>query len=105
MSSGSKNPVENYVIKAAIDNLENSKLSKSGGTLTGNLSGKYIAGTWLQATEASDLGKNAGKIAVLDDSGWMYYRTASELFTDLGITNAIKSYVDSAITQTINNAY
>nr|DAL71996.1 MAG TPA: hypothetical protein [Caudoviricetes sp.] len=105
LSSGSKNPVENYVIKAAIDNLENSKLSKSGGTLTGNLSGKYIAGTWLQATEASDLGKNAGKIAVLDDLGWVYYRTPSELFADLGITNAIKSYVDSAITQTINNAY
>ena len=105
LSSGSKNPVENYVIKAAIDNLENSKLSKSGGTLTGNLSGKYITGTWLQATDANDLGKNAGKIAVLDDSGWVYYRTTPELFTDLGITNAIKSYVDSAITQTINNAY
>ena len=105
LSSGSKNPVENYVIKAAIDNLENSKLSKSGGTLTGNLSGKYITGTWLQATDANDLGKNAGKIAVLDDSGWIYYRTTPELFTDLGITNAIKSYVDSAITQTINNAY
>ena len=105
LSSGSKNPVENYVIKAAIDNLENSKLSKSGGTLTGNLSGKYITGTWLQATDANDLGKNAGKIAVLDDSGWVYYRTPSELVADLGITNAIKSYVDSAITQTINNAY
>ena len=105
LSSGSKNPVENYVIKAAIDNLENSKLSKSGGTLTGNLSGKYITGTWLQATDANDLGKNAGKIAVLDDSGWVYYRTTPELFADLGITNAIKSYVDSAITQTINNAY
>lgn len=105
LSSVSKNPVENYVIKAAIDNLENSKLSKSGGTLTGNLSGKYITGTWLQATDANDLGKNAGKIAVLDDSGWVYYRTPSELVADLGITNAIKSYVDSAITQTINNAY
>ena len=101
LNATSTNPVQNKVVKSALDG----KLSTSGGTLTGNLTGKYIAGTWLQATDASDLGKTPGKIAVLDDSGWVYYRTPSELFADLGITNAIKSCVDSAITQTINNAY
>lgn len=105
LSAGSKNPVENYIIKAALDNLENSKLSKSGGTLTGNVNGKYFCGTWLQTTEASDLGRTSGKIAVLDDSGWVYYRTPSELFADLGITNAIKSYVDTAIVVAINSSY
>lgn len=81
------------------------KLDKSGGTLTGNVYGKYFCGTWLQSTEASDLGRAPGKIAVLDDSGWMYYRTPSELVADLGITNAIKSYVDAAIVAAINSSY
>lgn len=101
LSSTSTNPVQNKAVKAAIDG----KLSTSGGTLTGNLTGKYITGTWLRSTEASDLGRTPGKIAVLDDSGWVYYRTLSELFGDLGITNAIRSYVDTAIVAAINSAY
>ena len=60
------------------------KLDKSGGTLTGNLSGQYITGTWLQTTAASNLGKTPGKIAVLDDSGWVYYRTPAEIKSDIG---------------------
>ena len=81
------------------------KMDKSGGTFTGNVYGKYFCGTWLQSNAASDLGRKPGKIAVLDDSGWVYYRTPSELFADLGIANAIKSYVDSAIAVAINSAY
>lgn len=119
LSSTSANPVQNKAVKAAIDakadktaldakadkTALNAKLDKTGGTLTGNLTGKYITGTWLQSTAASDLGRTPGKIAVLDDSGWVYYRTPSELFADLGITNAIKSYVDAAIIAAINSAY
>ena len=101
LSSTSTNPVQNKAVKAAIDG----KLSTSGGTLTGNLTGKYITGTWLQSTAAANLGKTPGKIAVLDDSGWVYYRTPAELFADLGIANAIKSYVDTAIAVAINSAY
>ena len=93
--------MQNKVIKSALSG----KMDKSGGTFTGNISGKYFTGTWLQTTEATDLGRVPGKIAVLDDSGWVYYRTPSELFADLGITNAIKSYVDSAIAVAINSAY
>ena len=62
------------------------KLDKSGGTLTGNLSGQYITGTWLQTTAASNLGKTPGKIAVLDDSGWVYYRTPAEIKSDIGVS-------------------
>lgn len=101
LDGASKNPVQNKVVKAALDG----KLPTSGGTLTGNLTGKYITGTWLRSTEASDLGRTPGKIAVLDDSGWVYYRTPAELFADLGIANAIKSYVDTAIAVAINSAY
>lgn len=101
LNATSTNPVQNKVVKSALDG----KLSTSGGTLTGNLTGKYITGTWLQSTAASDLGRTPGKIAVLDDSGWVYYRTPSELFADLGIANAIKSYVDTAIAVAINSAY
>lgn len=52
--------------------------------LNGNLAGKYIMGTWLMTTEATDLGRVPGKIAVLDESGWVYYRTPAELLGDLG---------------------
>lgn len=101
LDGASKNPVQNKAVKAALDG----KLSTSGGTLTGNLTGKYITGTWLQSTAAANLGKAPGKIAVLDDSGWVYYRTPAELFGDLGIANAIKSYVDTAIVAAINSSY
>lgn len=60
------------------------KMDKSGGTFTGNVYGQYFVGTWLQTTAASDLGRSPGKIAVLDESGWVYYRTPAELLTDLG---------------------
>ena len=108
LSSTSTNPVQNKAVKAAIDGNKTAlgaKMDKSGGTFTGNVYGKYFCGTWLQSTEASDLGRTPGKIAVLDDSGWVYYRTPTELFADLGINNAIKSYVDTAIIAAINSSY
>ena len=68
------------LVKAALSG----KMDKSGGTFTGNVSGKYFTGTWLQTTEATDLGRAPGKIAVLDDSGWVYYRTPAEIKSDIG---------------------
>lgn len=59
-------------------------LPLSGGTLTGNLTGKYITGTWLQSTAAADLGAAATKIAVFDGSGWLYYRTPAQIRSDGG---------------------
>lgn len=80
LSASSTNPVQNKAVKSALDG----KLSTSGGTLTGNLSGQYIAGTWLQTTQATDLGRTPGKIAILDESGWIYYRTPAEIKSDIG---------------------
>lgn len=110
LDATSTNPVQNKAVKAAIDvkadkSALDGKLDKTGGTLTGNLTGKYITGTWLRSTAAANLGKAPGKIAVMDDSGWVYYRTPSELYADLGITNAIKSCIDAAITTAINSSY
>lgn len=110
LSATSTNPVQNKAVKAAINGKAdktalNAKMDKSGGTFTGNVYGKYFCGTWLQSTAASNLGRTPGKIAVLDDSGWVYYRTPAELFADLGIADAIKSYVDAAIVAAINSAY
>ena len=60
-------------------------LPLSGGILTGNLTGKYIACTWLQVTENNHMANTSAKVAVLDDNGWVYYRTVSELLADLNI--------------------
>ena len=98
LSDSSTNPVQNKVVKAALDNKADNtaldakadktaldgKLDKTGGTLTGNLTGKYFTGTWLQTTAATDLGRTPGKVAVLDESGWVYYRTPAELKSDIG---------------------
>lgn len=97
LSSTSTNPVQNKAVKTELDKkadktaLDN-KFDKAGGTLTGNLTGKYITGTWLQTTEATDLGRTPGNIAVLDESGLVYYRTLTEIKTDIGVD--VSSLVD-----------
>lgn len=45
----------------------------------GNYNGKYVTGTWLQTTQATDLGRKPSKVAVLDESGWVYSRALSSL--------------------------
>lgn len=62
-------------------------LPLSGGTLTGNLTGKYIIGTWLQATAAGHLATTPTKIPVFDDKGWIYYRTPAEILKDIGASS------------------
>lgn len=98
LSDSSTNPVQNKVIKTELDKKADNtalnakadktaldgKLDKTGGTLTGNLTGKYFTGTWLQTTAATDLGRTPKKVAVLDESGWVYYRTPAEIKSDIG---------------------
>lgn len=60
-------------------------LSTAGGTLTGNLTGEYLTGTWLQSTATTNLGSSSYKgICVFDGSGWVYYRTPSQILNDIG---------------------
>lgn len=61
-------------------------------TLPENLTGKYLTGTWLQATATTDLGKAPPYVCVFDANGWLYKRKLSELFSDMGIP-AQKDYV------------
>ena len=49
---------------------------------SGNITGQYLTGTWLQTTDTSD---KAGKFATIDNDGWIYYRLASEAKSDMGI--------------------
>ena len=97
--------LDGYATKAALDK----KLSLSGGTLTGNLTGKYLTGTWLQTTAATRLGSTPTKFPVLDASGWIYYRTADDLKTDLGIPSlsgyATQAYVTQQIQSAINETW
>lgn len=93
-SSGSQSSANSgNVDTRKIMQLLGEKFDKSGGTLTGNLTGKYLTGTWLQTTEASDLKSKPGKIAVLDGSGWVYYRTPAELASDIGGGAAAADYI------------
>lgn len=62
--------------------------------MAGNLTGKYITGTWFQVTADNHLSTAAAKIAVLDSSGWLYHRTGAELLEDLGVPAAIQSAVE-----------
>lgn len=79
-------------------------LPLSGGTLTGNLTGKYIIGTWLQATDAGHLATTPTKIPVFDDKGWIYYRTPAEILKDIGassgytLTEADKTEIAGKVT-------
>lgn len=108
LSDSSTNPVQNKVIKTELDKKADNtaldakadktaldgKLDKTGGTLTGNLTGKYFTGTWLQTTAATDLGYTPGKVAVLDGSGWVYYRTPAEIKSDIGADAVVTTSSD-----------
>ena len=59
-------------------------LPLSGGALTGNLTGKYITGTWLQATASNHSADKQSRVVVQDSGGWLYSRTPDELRSDIG---------------------
>lgn len=101
LSATSENPVQNKVIKSALDE----KLPLSGGTLTGNLTGKYITGTWLKTTDASEVSTTPEKIAVLDSTGWIYYRTLDHLKSDLGVGSGSGSSNLPAVTTSDNGKF
>lgn len=88
---------------AASHNHDSSYLKLSGGTLTGNLEGKYITGTWLKITDATALGSAATKICVLDGSGWIYYRTPEQIRSDIGVPAVDTAIPDATITSTWNS--
>lgn len=75
----------------------------TGGTMTGNLNGQHLIGTWLRTTDVTALGSAAARFAVLDGSGWVYYRTKDQLLSDLGLTGVTKITVDSEMSASSTN--
>lgn len=71
-------------------------LPLTGGTLTGNLTGKYITGTWLQATTDNHSNSTATKIAIQDAQGWIYYRTPAEIKSDIGVPTKTSQLTNDA---------
>lgn len=63
-------------------------LPLSGGTLKGNLTGQYITGTWLQGTASNHHPQKQNKVAVFDNSGWLYHRTLSEIKSDMEVSSS-----------------
>lgn len=51
------------------------------GNLTTN--GEFRC-AWMKTTAATDLGQTPKKVAVINDEGWIYYRTPAELLADMG---------------------
>lgn len=60
-------------------------------TTIGNITGAYIKGTWLQTTASTNLNAACSKIAVLDDSGWIYYRTPANILSDIGAVGTVNA--------------
>lgn len=93
-TSGSYNDLSN---KPTIPDVSGKANLSGGNTFTGkqtlnspasdgysiNASG-YIKGSWLQASAISNKGSNTGKVCVFDNSGWIYYRTPTEILTEAG---------------------
>ena len=65
----------------------------------------YIKGSWLQASAIANKGSNTGKVCVFDNSGWIYYRTPSEILAEAGGAKARDiptNYVNTDTAQDIN---
>ena len=69
--------------------------------INGNIKGVYTIGEWLQTTADNHRTNAAEKIAVIDGSGWIYYRTPAEIRSDLNLYT--KEEVDAAIAAAIAN--
>ena len=66
-----------------------------------NASG-YVKGSWLQAGVKSNYGSGTGMVCVFDGSGWIYYRTPSEILSEAnGVPKSAFSLSDTTLTITI----
>lgn len=99
--------------KDKIINLLNNKLNKSGDTMTGDLkvgsanigTNGYIEGSWLKSTAVSNKGSNTGKVAVFDDSGWLYYRTPKQILEEAGGATTYRKTITTTTTWIKNSNY
>ena len=102
-------------VKESLDKADAS-VQTTGGKMTGPLKvgsaslspNGYVQGTWLQTTANNHLANKAAKVAILDDVGWVYYRTLAEFKSDLGLDIAFTVTLPASgwnnNVQTISNA-
>lgn len=98
LSSTSENGVQNKVITNAINGL----MPKSGGTFTGNVTGQYLTGTWLQSTAATDIGAVVKNLWV-ESNGWLYKQTPTEFINANGIAKTTDIPDTTNFVQTTGN--
>lgn len=94
----------------------NAAVPNTGGTMTGELKvgsvslspNGYVKGTWLQTTANNHLANKTTKVAILDDNGWIYFRTLAEFKSDFGLDVAFTVTLPASgwrnNAQTISNA-
>ena len=83
-------------------------LPLAGGTLTGDLTvgsasmqtNGYVNSTMLKTTSATNLNTKSSKVAVLDSSGYVYYRTPAEILSDAGGGAGAETVTYTATTST-----
>lgn len=80
-----------------------------GQVITGSTSGGYsidasgyVKGSWLQVGVKSNKGSGTGMVCVFDSSGWIYYRTPSEILSEAnGVPKTAFSLSGTTLTITI----
>lgn len=80
-----------------------------GQVITGQTSGGYsinasgyVKGSWLQSSVKSNKGSGTGMVCVFDSSGWIYYRTPSEILSEAnGVPKSAFSLDGTTLTITI----
>ena len=62
----------------------------------------YIKGSWLQSGVKSNYGSGTGMVCVFDGSGWIYYRTPSEILSEAsGVSlDELTAHINTVATQT-----
>lgn len=89
------------------------KVSKTGDTMTGDLTvgsatvrtNGYLEGTWLKTNAVINKGSQTGKVAVIDESGWIYYRTPKEITDEAGVTNTYTCNTSTSWTKNSSGYY
>jgi hypothetical protein len=97
-----------YVTDDELTQALKTKLSTSGGTLTGalNVNGLasmdtngYVTGTWLRMTADTLLGSTPTEGICVKQNGWIYTRTLSQMRSDIGAVSSseMQTYVNALI--------
>lgn len=93
-----------------INTSDDTKLSVSGGSLNGDLTGQLISATRLRTTSATAQTSAATRICVLDGSGYVNTRTTSQILSDIGgatasSVNDLDTQLGNFITTLKNSSY